>query len=98
MTGVLFVSWIIIGPICAIIACTIAGRKNRSGGGFFLLGLLFPIIGVIVAILASPGTPLPPLGMRAVVCPRCNANQNVPAQQVSYECWQCKLDVQLAKA
>ncbi|MCZ4587718.1 hypothetical protein O4328_29190 [Rhodococcus opacus] len=98
VTGVLLLVWIVSGSVCGVIAGTIAGRKNRDSLGFFLLGLLFPVIGVVAAILAAPGEPLPPLGMRAVTCPRCNTRQNVNAQLPNYECWQCKLDVQLPVA
>lgn len=91
VTFVLLSTWVITGVICSIIAGTVAGRKNRSGGGFFLLGLLLPVIGVVAALLAAPGATPPPLGMLAVTCPRCNAQQNVPKGQDEYQCWQCKL-------
>ena len=32
----------------------------------------------------------PPEGMRAVSCARCNAVQNVPINDSTFECWQCK--------
>jgi hypothetical protein len=43
-----------------------------------------------MVIFAKPGLPQAPPGMRAVKCPRCNAIQNVPEKQRTYECWQCK--------
>ncbi|MGW5075965.1 hypothetical protein [Rhodococcus sp. NPDC004095] len=82
---------ILIGLICGAIASSIAGKKGLSRGGFWLLGFFFSVIGVIVALLVSPGEPAAPPGMRAVTCPRCNARQNVDVAQGRYECWQCKL-------
>jgi hypothetical protein len=63
---------------------------DRSAGGFFALGFFFPVIGLLIAALISPGQSGPPPGMRAIVCPRCNARQNVDPQEPSYECWQSK--------
>ncbi len=60
-----------------------------------MLGLLLPLIGVLAAALAAPGDPPPPEGTKAVVCPRCNAKQNVDSSLPGYECWQCKLAVPL---
>lgn len=68
-------------------ASSIAKKKNRSAGGFFALGLFLGVIGVIIAAVVSLG---PPPGMRGVVCPRCNARQNVDPRQSTFECWQCK--------
>lgn len=39
--------------------------------------------------------PVAPAGLRAVRCPRCNAEQNVPVNAGSAECWQCHLDMPL---
>jgi hypothetical protein len=70
-------------------ASSLARKKHRSAGGFFALGFFFPVIGLLIAALISPGLPGPPPGMRAVVCPRCSARQNVDPEKPSYECWQC---------
>ena len=94
-TGVLLLVWLISGMICAVIAGVVAGRKNRNSGGFFLLGLFLPLIGLLAALLATPGEPPPPEGTKAVTCPRCNASQNIDATLPNYECWQCKLAVPL---
>jgi len=34
----------------------IASAKNRSVGAYFCVGALFPLIGVLLAISASPNT------------------------------------------
>ncbi|MDV8008633.1 hypothetical protein [Rhodococcus sp. IEGM 1318] len=89
-SGALFIGGA-IWFLCGVIAAVIASWKDRSQGGFFVLGFLFGPIGILVAVLAASGTPPAPKGTRAVVCPRCNAQQNVPTSQFQYECWQCKL-------
>jgi hypothetical protein len=92
-TGVLLLTWLITGMICAVIAGVVTERKNRNSGGFFLLALIFPIIGLIAALLVTPGDPPPPEGTKAVICPRCNAKQNVPKDNQTYACWQCRTAV-----
>ncbi|QTJ67950.1 hypothetical protein HYG77_21760 [Rhodococcus sp. ZPP] len=84
--------------LCGVVAAIIASRRDRSEGGFFLLGFFFGPLGVLAAVLASPGTPRAPKGTRAVMCPRCNARQNVPTTQDQYECWQCKLVISRSAA
>lgn len=82
--------FIVILIAFGLLAAAIARGKQRSGLGFFLLGALFPLIGLIVVALISPGAPVPP-GMRRKTCPRCNAVQNVAQSATEYECWQCNL-------
>jgi hypothetical protein len=41
---------LIIWLACAIGAACIANEKGRSGIGYFILGLLLPIIGLLIAI------------------------------------------------
>ena len=87
----MLVVYVIIGIVCGVITAQIASKRNRSVGGFFLLGLILGIIGIIVAVLVPSGEPPAPAGMRAVTCPRCNARRNVDATESHHECWQCKL-------
>lgn len=91
MNGGIIFGWFVMFALLGSLSAYIASKKNRSVAGFFLLGFFFPLIGLIVALIIGPGQPSAPTGMRAVVCPRCNARQNVDAAQGSYECWQCKL-------
>jgi DNA-directed RNA polymerase subunit RPC12/RpoP len=81
--------------LCAGIGMAIASAKNRSLMEGFFLSLLCGIFGVIIEALLPKeqpkGPPAPP-GLTAVVCPRCNAAQNVP-NPMNYECWQCHLRV-----
>ena len=86
ITSGLIVFWL----ICGAIAAAIGSAKNRSALGWFLLGALFAPSVLIVAVLPKL-PPRPPLGMRSVQCPRCNAVQNIPHGQTMFECWQCKL-------
>jgi len=81
--------FVIVPVLCGIIASNIAKKKNRSYGGFFVLGLFLGVIGIVIAALVAPGTPRPPPGTRAVTCARCNAVQNVRVDAPEFECWQC---------
>jgi uncharacterized membrane protein YeaQ/YmgE (transglycosylase-associated protein family) len=83
---------IIIWLVCGCIAGIIANKKGYRGFGFFLLGLVLGVFGILWAVAVQPAAPE---GMRKVLCARCNARQNVPADQSTYECWQChaNLDV-----
>ncbi|MGY0499544.1 hypothetical protein ACWZHB_13760 [Nocardia sp. FBN12] len=80
-----------VGIVFGCASLAIAERKRRSPGGFFLVGFLLGPLGILAAVLAAPGEPAPPPGMRAVMCPRCNARQNIARDQADFECWQCKL-------
>lgn len=78
----------------AIIAGAIANGKDRSFGGFFILGLIFSWLGVLIAacVVAGPGSSRgkTPKGMITVNCPRCTAPQNIPLNQNYFTCWQCQ--------
>ncbi|MET4431565.1 hypothetical protein [Mycolicibacterium sp. 624] len=82
---VLLLLWIVCGGVGA----AITNSKNRGVGVGLVLGLLLGIIGVLIAACLSKELPKPPAGLIAVQCLRCNANQNIPAGQPHYECWQC---------
>ena len=94
MFGIGLTGWL----ICLIIAGAIANAKNRSVLGWAFITGLLPVVGlVIVAVL--PALPPPaPSGMRSVRCPRCNALQNIPGSDATFECWQCKLVADAAGA
>ena len=87
MRMVLSIALSTVSVVCIVAAGIIALRKNRSENLFALLGLIFGPLGVLAAVLVSPGVPK---GMQAVSCPRCNAKQNIPAGQTTFECCQCK--------
>ncbi len=76
-----------VSVVCLLAAGIIAKRKNRSENLFAVLGLILGPLGVLAAVLVSPGVPE---GMQAVSCHRCNAKQNIPAGQTMFECPQCK--------
>ena len=48
-----FFAWI----ACAVGAGAIASSKHRSFFGYFLLGLVFPLIGLLIAIGMAPKQP-----------------------------------------
>ncbi len=79
----------VVWAACGLIAAYIAGEKDRSLGGWFLIGVLFGPFGVLAAIVVGHGEPVPQ-GMRKVTCPRCSARQNIADFADQYECWQCK--------
>ncbi|KAA0096135.1 hypothetical protein CIW49_21730 [Mycolicibacterium sp. P1-18] len=76
--------------VFGLVSANIAKKKNRSEIGFLALGFFFGVIGLVVALVVSPGQPKPPPGMRGVTCPRCNARQYVWPNGGDYECWQCR--------
>ena len=83
-------AFLVLGA-CGAAGMAIAKSKNRDAGEGLALGLILGIFGVLIAaVLPSKGAPPPP-GLRAIRCPRCNADQNVPIEAVSVECWQCRL-------
>lgn len=71
---VLVVVWL----LPAIISAAIAGGKNRSGFGWFLLGLLFSYFAILFIAVASPiastggaSAPALPSDTATKKCPRC---------------------------
>jgi hypothetical protein len=89
--------WLVVGSIVGVIGGFITQSKNRGFLPGFALGFLPCFIGLIIAVVLAPlpAAAAAPSGMRAVRCPRCNADQNVPVNVVSAECWQCHLDIPL---
>ncbi|MFC9355158.1 hypothetical protein ACFTZB_01045 [Rhodococcus sp. NPDC057014] len=90
MSDAVVVVAIVVGVICAILSSVIAQKKNLNEKGYILLGLLLGPLGVLITALMPQATPPPPEGMSSVVCPRCNAAQNVDKAEPTFECWQCK--------
>lgn len=76
--------------VCGVIAAAIGHSKNRGILGSFLLGALLGVIGVVVVAVLPSGVPKAPPGMRVVRCQTCNAVQNIPDADTTFECWQCK--------
>lgn len=64
---------------CGIVAACIAHVKHRSVIGWFFLGMLLGLIGILIVALLPSAAPGPPRGMRREYCKRCNAMQNVSA-------------------
>lgn len=84
---------IAIWLVCAVGGAVLSGRKNTGASTGFLIGLVLGPIGLLIVALWKPGLPAAPAGMRSVKCPRCNAVQNMPTFDTTFECWQCHLDV-----
>jgi hypothetical protein len=85
VTVFLVVAWL----LCGIVAGALAASKGRSFPGFFAIGLLLSVIGVVIAAVIGPGEPRPPKGWGAATCPRCNTRQNVQRPDTQFDCWQC---------
>lgn len=81
---------------CAGIGAAITSSKNRGIGEGLALGGLLGLLGVVIAACLSRNQPRPPPGLVAVVCPRCNAPQNVPKGAAEFKCWQCHLHTGMA--
>jgi hypothetical protein len=79
--------------IPTIIAAT---RHVRNVGAVIVINLFlgWTVIGWVIALAMAFGSAPPraviPLGMQTVMCPRCNAQQNIPVGAPTFECWQCK--------
>jgi hypothetical protein len=41
-----------------LVSCVIAAAKNRSGLGWFLIGALFPLLGLILVLVLPKNTPI----------------------------------------
>jgi hypothetical protein len=80
------VFFVVCWLVCGFVAGIIASKKGYRGAGFFLLGLVLGVFGILWAVAIQPAAPE---GMRRVICARCNTRQNVPGGESSYECWQC---------
>ena len=53
---------VVIWVICAVVCAVIAGSKKRNGAGWFFIGLIIGIFGVIlVAVLPSLEPPAQPV-------------------------------------
>jgi hypothetical protein len=94
MFGLGLTGWL----ICLIVAGAIANSKNRNALGWAFITGLLPVVGLIIVAVLPALPPPAPIGMRSVRCPRCNALQNIPATDPTFECWQCKLVSEAAGA
>ena len=81
---------------CGFAAAFITKGKNRGSALGWILGLVLGVIGIVIAAVLPDQTPAAPTGMRAIQCPRCNAQQNVPVASMTCQCWQCKLVIDLS--
>jgi hypothetical protein len=73
---------------CMVAGGAITNSKNRGWGVGIAWGFFLGVIGLIGAACMRPASLVPP-GMEAATCPRCNAVQNIPRGDSSFECWRC---------
>jgi hypothetical protein len=85
-SGTFLTVWLVCGAVAAIIG----QKKNFNVAHSFLLGAVLGPFGVGMIAFQRADLPKPPPGMRSQQCPRCNAVQNIPEGQPTFECWQCK--------
>jgi uncharacterized membrane protein YeaQ/YmgE (transglycosylase-associated protein family) len=45
---------IVVALVCGMISASIAGKKGLSAGGYFFLGFILGVIGIIIAAVAQP--------------------------------------------
>jgi predicted RNA-binding Zn-ribbon protein involved in translation (DUF1610 family) len=73
-----------------------ATRHVPNVGSVVVINLFlgWTVIGWVIALAmafgSAPSRAVIPLGMQTVMCPRCNAQQNISAGAPTFECWQCK--------
>lgn len=85
MLGIIFA----VALVGGLVAGAVAYNKNPRGStfvAFFVIGALFPLIGIVIAAVSKPAAPA---GMVRVTCPRCNAAQNVAHDAPGMRCWRC---------
>ncbi|TDP31474.1 hypothetical protein [Nocardia ignorata] len=80
--------------VCGVLAAAIAGSKGNSGVGYFALGVVSGVIGIVVALVV-PGRARTPRGWGRIRCPRCGTEQNVEPGRSEFVCWQCEFDAPL---
>lgn len=85
MIGIIAMVMLTGGLIAGAIAYS-KTQQTSSFVAFFILGSLFPLIGIIIAAVSGRAAPA---GMVQVKCPRCNAAQNVARDASGMRCWRC---------
>ncbi|MDJ0419708.1 hypothetical protein [Rhodococcus opacus] len=96
--GTLMFLTLIFGAVCGLIGAILADKKNLQTWAGLLLGFLLGPIGVLIIAVTRSNPDPAPKGMKSVVCPTCNARQNIAKDSWSYDCWQCKQRIDLARA
>jgi hypothetical protein len=76
--------------ITGAVGALIAEHKNQPKAVGFLLGFLLGFIGLAIVAMAKKELPKAPPGRWALLCPRCNAIQNINDEDEIFTCWQCE--------
>ncbi len=77
-------AYVVVAVLGGVISGVIAANRGvRPAFGYFIIGALIPILGVILAAVMKPPAAL------VLKCRRCNARQNVPVSATQWQCWQC---------
>lgn len=85
MIGIILAVMLVGGIVSGAIA---AGRGVQPAFAYFMIGLLLPLVGIIVAAVVQPSAPA---GTMRVRCPRCGATTNVQKDAPGMRCWRCGL-------
>jgi DNA-directed RNA polymerase subunit RPC12/RpoP len=93
-TAFLFLQLVIfpvVWLICAAVAQAVAPDRNKMF--FWVTFLILGPLGVAAALIAQPEQTVTrravAAGRRRFVCPRCGAENDIPENDESYNCWRC---------
>ncbi len=93
-SSVFLIGLVAYAVVCGVLAAVIAASKGNSGVGFFALGVVSGVIGIVVALI-MPRRVRTLRGWGKVRCPRCGTEQNVEPGRSEFVCWQCQFDAPL---
>lgn len=72
--------WIALWLGLAVAAGVIADSKGRSGFGYFVLGIFFPLIGVLIA-LGVPSLKTTPVASDLIACHSCGKPRRADSER-----------------
>jgi DNA-directed RNA polymerase subunit RPC12/RpoP len=84
---IVFFVWLVCGFVAQAVA------RDRNTMFFWVTFLILGPLGVAAALIAQPEQTVTrravAAGRRRFVCPRCGAENDIPENDESYNCWRC---------